>query len=87
MGKLFLRYAHVIHTTNHSISVMEVPTSPIRMSSEKGGLEGRGAFIVQCIAVEDTTVSVVQGVDYQGPKGALGELADRAAADLKVEAN
>lgn len=52
----------------------------------KGGDQGRGAFVVQCIAVENTTVSVVQGIDYQGPKASLGDFADKANAAVKAAA-
>lgn len=50
----------------------------------KGGHAGAGAFVVQCIAVGDTTVSVVQGIDYRAQKGALGQFADRAFAAVKA---
>lgn len=43
-----------------------------------GGAGGRGVFTVQCIAVKDVTVSVVQGIDYGALKGSLGNFADIA---------
>ncbi len=52
-----------------------------------GGAEGQGAFVAQCIAVESTTVSVVQGIDYTAQKGALGDFADQAFAAVKAAAN
>ncbi|WP_323717244.1 DUF6180 family protein [Paracoccus aminovorans] len=45
-----------------------------------------GAFIVQCIAVGDTTVSVVQSIDYRQQKGTLGAFADQAFAAVKAAA-
>lgn len=59
---------------------------PGQLVSLSGGAEGSGTFIVQCIAVDDKTVSVVQGIDYRQQKGALGEFADRAFAALKEAA-
>lgn len=50
----------------------------------KGGRAGAGAFVVQCIAVGNTTVSVVQGIDYKASKGVLGQFADRAFAAIKA---
>jgi hypothetical protein len=52
-----------------------------------GGLKGKGAFVVQCISVEDITVSVVQGIDYSQQKGALGNFADNVYEELKAAAN
>jgi len=52
-----------------------------------GGDEGNGAFIAQCIAVEGTTVSVVQGIDYRQQKGSLGNFADQAFAAVKAAVN
>ncbi|MES5099066.1 DUF6180 family protein [Agrobacterium sp. BA1120] len=47
-----------------------------------GGKEGHGVFTVQCIAVEKTTVSVVQGIDYRNRKGPLGQYADYVQAAI-----
>jgi len=47
-----------------------------------GGAEDQGSYIVQCIEVDETTVSVVQGIDYQPQKAVMGEFADDAAAAL-----
>ena len=57
---------------------------PGQLVTVRGGAEGRGAFVAQCIAVENTTVSVVQGIDYRAQKGALGEFADQAFAAVKA---
>ena len=57
---------------------------PGQLVTVRGGAEGRGAFVVQCIAVENMTVSVVQGIDYRAQKGALGEFADQAFAAVKA---
>lgn len=65
----------------------DVQSFPGQLVTVKGGAEGRGAFIVQCIAVENTTVSVVQGIDYRGPKASLGKFADQAYAAVKAAAN
>lgn len=66
--------------------VADMQSFPGQLVVVRGGSEGRGAFIVQCIAVENTTVSVVQGIDYQGPKAALGNFADKAYAAVKAAA-
>ena len=65
----------------------DVQAFPGQLVVVRGGLEGHGAFIAQCIEVEHTTVSVVQGINYQGPKAALGEFADQANAAVKAAAN
>lgn len=57
---------------------------PGQLVTVSGGAEGSGAFIAQCIAVDDKTVSVVQGIDYRPHKGALGEFADQAFAAVKA---
>lgn len=57
---------------------------PGQLVTVTGGEEGRGGFIVQCIAVEETTVSVVQGIDYGPQKGSLGEFADQAFAAVQA---
>ncbi|WP_323717243.1 DUF6180 family protein [Paracoccus aminovorans] len=59
---------------------------PDQLVTISGGADGNGAFIVQCIAVGDTTVSVVQGIDYRQQKGALGAFADQAFAAVKAAA-
>ncbi|MTH36142.1 hypothetical protein GL279_16200 [Paracoccus limosus] len=56
---------------------------PGQLVTVSGGAAPRGAFVVQCIAVGDTTVSVVQGIDYRAQKGALGEFADQVFAAIK----
>ncbi|OYR17814.1 hypothetical protein CEV32_3553 [Brucella rhizosphaerae] len=48
------------------VSLQQFPQQPIIVS---GGEQGRGVFTVQCIAVEDVNVSVVQGFDYKENKG------------------
>jgi hypothetical protein len=53
----------------------------------RGSDEGRSAFIAPCIEVENTTVSVIQGIDYQGPKAALGAFADQANVAVKAAAD
>lgn len=65
----------------------DVQSFPGQLVSVRGGTEGSGAFVVQCIAVENTTVSVVQGIDYQGSKGSLGTFADQAFAAVKAAVN
>lgn len=55
-------------------------TYPGQLVTVTGGQDGRGGFIVQCIAVDDTTVTVVQGIDYQPQKAGLGAFADQAFA-------
>ncbi|MDK8874352.1 DUF6180 family protein [Paracoccus sp. SSJ] len=57
---------------------------PGQLVTVSGGAEGRGAFVVQCIAVDDKTVSVVQGIDYQQAKGAIGDFADQAFAAVQA---
>ncbi len=49
-----------------------------------GGIKGKGAFVVQCINVDNVTVSVVQGIDYRQQKGALGRFADKTFEALKA---
>ena len=43
-----------------------------------GGPERGGSFIAHCIAVDEKTVSVIQGLDYAPAKGPVGAFADRA---------
>ncbi|MCV2449209.1 DUF6180 family protein [Paracoccus sp. DMF] len=47
---------------------------PDQLVTVSGGEDSLGAFVVQCIAVGDTTVSVVQGIDYRQQKGAPRKL-------------
>lgn len=63
---------------------VDVQSFPSQLVIVKGGRAGAGAFVVQCIAVGNTTVSVVQGIDYRAQKGALGQFADRAFAAVKA---
>ena len=60
---------------------------PGQLVMVSGGLKGKGAFVVQCISVEDITVSVVQGIDYSQQKGALGNFADNVHEELKAAVN
>lgn len=60
-------------------SVQNFPEQLVLVS---GGKEGRGVFTVQCIAVENMTVSVVQGIDYRNQKGSLGQFADSVQAAI-----
>lgn len=62
----------------------DMQSFPGQLVIVKGGRAGAGAFVVQCIAVGNTTVSVVQGIDYRMQKGALGQFADRAFAAVKA---
>lgn len=59
-------------------------STPGKLVTVVGGTESSGTFVVHCIAVDDKTVSVVQGIDYQPQKGALGRFADQAYAALKA---
>ena len=63
---------------------VDIQSFPGQLVIVKGGRVGAGAFIVHCIAVGNTTVSVVQGIDYKASKGALGQIADRAFAAIKA---
>lgn len=63
---------------------VDMQSFPGQLVIVKGGRAGVGAFVVQCIAVGNTTVSVVQGIDYRAQKGALGLFADRAFAAVKA---
>lgn len=60
---------------------------PGQLVTVSGGDEGSGTFVVQCIAVGDMTVGVIQGIDYRQQKGALGSFADQAFAAVKAAAN
>ena len=60
---------------------------PGQLVTVSGGAAGKGAFVVQCIAVDDKTVSVVQGIDYQQEKGTLGAFADQLAQAVAAAAN
>ena len=63
---------------------VDIQSFPGQLVIVKGGRAGAGAFVVQCIDVGNTTVSVVQGIDYGTQKGALGQFADRAFAAVKA---
>lgn len=65
----------------------DMQSFPGQLVTVRGGIEGRGAFVVQCIAVDKTTVSVVHGIDYRKQKGSLGNFADQAFAALKAAVN
>lgn len=62
----------------------DMQSFPGQLVVVKGGRSGAGAFVVQCIAVSNMTVSVVQGIDYSGQKGVLGQFADRAFQLVKA---
>ena len=47
-----------------------------------GGPDAGGSFISHCIAVDDKTVSVIQGLDYSSAKGAVGDFADHVHKGL-----
>ncbi|WP_374425257.1 DUF6180 family protein [Paracoccus sp. (in: a-proteobacteria)] len=64
-----------------------VTAFPGQLVTVSGGETGKGAFVVQCISVDDKTVSVVQGIDYRQEKGPLGAFADQLAQDLAAAAN
>lgn len=57
-----------------SVNTQQFPNQLVIVS---GGAEGKGVFTVQCIAVNDVTVTVLQGIDYRANKGELGALADQ----------
>ncbi len=59
---------------------------PGQLVTVQGGTSGSGAFVVQCIAVDATTVAVVQGFDYRSTKGPLGDAADQMIAAVKAQA-
>lgn len=61
-----------------------VQTFPEQLVTVSGGRDGDGSFVVQCIAVGDTTVSVVQGIDYRTEKASLGAFADHAFEEVKA---
>lgn len=61
----------------------DLQTFPGQLVTVHGGTEGVGAFIVQCIAVEQATVSVIQGIDYGSQKGRMGAFADAAFNAVK----
>ena len=63
---------------------MGVENFPGKLVIVKGGKAGSGAFVVQCITVDNTTVSVVQGIDYRNQKASLGRFADTAFAAVKA---
>lgn len=47
-----------------------------------GGPDAGGSFVSHCIAVDDKTVSVIQGLDYSSAKGPVGDFADRVHKGL-----
>lgn len=59
-----------------------VQSFPGQLVLVSGGKEGQGVFTVQCISVEKTTVSVVQGIDYRNKKASLGQYADDVQAAI-----
>lgn len=63
-----------------------VTNVPGQLSTVSGGATSSGAFVVQCIAVDDKTVAVVQGIDYRQSKGPLGQFADQVFAALQAAA-
>ncbi|KAA0971116.1 hypothetical protein FPY71_11780 [Aureimonas fodinaquatilis] len=65
----------------------DIQSYPNQLVTVSGGREGSGAFIAQCIAVGDVTVSVVQGIDYESGKGAIGSFADDAFDAVKAAAD
>jgi len=65
-----------------SVNTQQFPDQLVIVS---GGAEGKGVFTAQCIAVNDVTVTVLQGIDYREKKSELGALADRLhGAILKI---
>ena len=59
-------YVHSVNQTSGKLAVVS------------GGLaQGGASLLVYCIAVDDHTAYVVQGIDYQQEKGNAGALADR----------
>lgn len=65
---------------------VDLKSFPDQLVTVHGGASGTGAYVVQCIAVGDTTVAVVQGFDYRETKGTMGEFADQAIAAVKEAA-
>jgi hypothetical protein len=64
-------YLSTIENTAKQVGLAsDVQIFPGQLVVVRGSDEGRGAFIAPCIEVENTTVSVIQGIDYQGPKAA-----------------
>lgn len=74
----------VAQAAGQSKLTADTQSFPGQLVIVKGGSRGAGAFTAQCIAVGTTTVSVIQGIDYSGRKGALGSFADRAFAAVKA---
>lgn len=73
--------AQIARQSRLSVGIQSFPGQLVIV---KGGRAGAGAFVVQCIGVGNTTVSVVQGIDYRGQKGVLGQFADRAFVAVKA---
>lgn len=76
----------VAQTARQARLSVDTQSFPKQLVSLKGGSGGSGAFVVQCIAVGGTTVTVVQGIDYLNGKGPLGNFADRTRAALQAAA-
>ena len=74
----------VVQIARQSKLSVDSQSFPGQLVMVKGGRAGAGTFVVQCIAVGNVTVSVVQGIDYRTQKGALGQFADRAFAAVKA---
>lgn len=66
---------------------VSITNFPGQLSTVSGGAPSAGSFVVQCIAVDDKTVAVVQGIDYSQSKGPLGQFADQAFTALQAAAN
>lgn len=77
----------VAKTARQTGLAADMENFPNQLVVVRGGSEGRGAYVVQCIEVESTTVIVVQGIDYRGQKASMGQFADKAHAALKAEAD
>ena len=74
----------VVQLARQSKLSVESQSFPGQLVMVKGGRAGVGTFVVQCIAVSNMTVSVIQGIDYRTQKGAIGQFADRAFAEVKA---
>ncbi|MBR2814219.1 MAG: hypothetical protein IKE60_06185 [Reyranella sp.] len=59
----------------YSYSVNRTPGKLMVVSG--GPAQGGASLLVYCIAVDNKTAYVVQGIDYQRQKGSAGRLADR----------
>ncbi len=65
---------------------VSITNFPGQLSTVSGGATSAGSFVAQCIAVDDKTVAVVQGIDYSQSKGGLGQFADQAFAAVQAAA-